>query len=119
MPVALVTGGAGFIGSHLCDRLLADGWRVACLDNFITGTKDNLVHLADNDDFELIEHDICNPIDVDVEPSVVWHLASLASPEAYFSKPIETLEVGSVGTRNALDLAQASGARFVFTSTSE
>ena len=119
MKVALVTGGAGFIGSHLCDRLIADGWRVACVDNFVTGAKDNVVHLADNDAFELIEHDICEPLDLGIEPSVVWHLASLASPEAYFAKPIETLEVGSVGTKNMLDLARGSGARFVFTSTSE
>jgi dTDP-glucose 4,6-dehydratase len=116
---AVVIGGAGFLGSHLVDRLLADGWSVLCLDNFVTGSKENLDHLEDEDAFTFIEHDIRRPLELDVELTVVWHLASLASPEAYLAKPIETLEVGSLGTANALELARKSNALFVFTSTSE
>ena len=116
---ALVTGGAGFLGSHLTDRLIRDGWQVLCVDNLVTGSITNIAHLLGNDSFEFVEHDICVPRDLDSKPSVVWHLASLASPEAYLSNPIATMEVGSIGTRNALELARQADAKFVFTSTSE
>ena len=117
--LAIVTGGAGFLGSHLCDRLLADGYRVLCLDNFATGGRDNVAHLAENAGFEVVDHDITHPFTPDERPAAVFHLASPASPPAYYRLPVETLEVGSIGTRNALDMARDAGARFLFTSTSE
>lgn len=117
--LALVTGGAGFLGSHLCDRLLGSGHRVVCLDNLITGNKENVAHLLDEPDFTLVEHDIIRPFEAAEPPKFVFHLASPASPPAYLRWPIETLEVGSVGTKNALEIARRAGARFLFTSTSE
>ena len=116
---ALVTGGAGFVGSHLCDRLLADGYRVLCIDNLSTGSAGNVAHLDGNAKFTLVDHDITKPYLPPEAPDVVFHLASPASPPAYLRMPIETLEVGSVGTRNALEIARMAGARFLFTSTSE
>jgi dTDP-glucose 4,6-dehydratase len=115
----LVSGAAGFIGSHLCDRLLADGHSVVGLDNLITGSRRNLAHLAGNRDFQFVEHDVTIPIDHVGPFDQVWHLASLASPKEYLAHPIETLESGSTGTRNMLEIARREGARFLLTSTSE
>lgn len=111
----VVTGGAGFIGSHLCRSLLERGDRVVAVDNFSTGRAENLAGL----DLELVEHDICRPLRLEGRFDAVLHLASPASPPAYQGMPLETLEVGSAGTRNALDLAREHGARFVLASTSE
>jgi dTDP-glucose 4,6-dehydratase len=119
MPRAVVTGGAGFLGSHLCDLLLADSWDVVAVDNFITGTAANVAHLADEPRFTLVEHDVIDGIPVDGAVDAVLHLASPASPPEYLAHPIATLEVGSIGTRRALDLARAHGARFLLASTSE
>ncbi|MEO8052685.1 MAG: UDP-glucuronic acid decarboxylase family protein [Acidobacteriota bacterium] len=115
----LVSGAAGFIGSHLCDRLLADGHSVVGVDNFITGARRNLSHLANHPHFRLIEHDVTQPLALTGRFDHVWHLASLASPKEYLAHPIETLESGSSGTRNMLELARRDGARFLITSTSE
>jgi len=117
--LVMVTGGAGFLGSQLCDRLLERGDRVLCLDNLVTGDKANISHLLDRDDFAFVEHDIIQPYAPTESPAEVWHLASPASPPAYMRLPIETLEVGSVGTKNALEIARRAEARFLFTSTSE
>ena len=115
----LVSGAAGFIGSHLCDRLLADGHAVVGLDNFITGSRRNLEHLAGHARFQCQETDVTGPLDVDGRFDGVWHLASLASPKRYLEHPIETLESGSTATRNMLEIARRDGARFLLTSTSE
>jgi dTDP-glucose 4,6-dehydratase len=117
--VALVTGGAGFIGSHLCERLLADGYGVVCLDNFSTAPRSNVEHLVGLPGFSLVEHDITQPYERAHEPSLVFHLASPASPRAYLRLPVETLDVASRGTRNALQIAHQSGATFILASTSE
>lgn len=116
---AVVTGAAGFLGSHLCDRLLAEGWSVQGLDNFITGRPENLGHLQGNRDFSFIETDVCDPLRVGGEVSYVLHFASPASPPDYLKHPIETMRVGSIGTQNALELARANGAKFILASTSE
>src|ERR1019366_8681277 len=121
----LVSGAAGFIGSHLCERLLADGHSVLGFDNLITGSRRNLAHLANQSRFRFIEHDVTQPLELagrfDPEGSFdhVWHLASLASPKEYLAHPIETLESGSTGTRNMLEIERRDGARFLVTSTSE
>lgn len=115
----LVSGAAGFIGSHLCDRLLEEGHDVIGLDNFITGSGDNLAHLAVEPRFRLIEHDAARPLEIAETLDGVLHLASLASPADYLAHPIETLEAGSSGTRNLLELARRDGARFLLASTSE
>ena len=115
----VVAGAAGFIGSHLCDRLLDEGHTVAALDNFLTGSAANLKHLEGNPRFRFFEQDITRPFPVDGAVDAVAHLASPASPKDYLEHPIETLEVGSVGTRNLLELALHKGARFLLTSTSE
>ena len=115
----LVTGGAGFVASHLCDRLVEDGHDVVALDNFITGTRANVAHLAGHDRFVLVEADVIEGIDVDVRFDRVYHLASPASPIDYVELPFETLYVGSDGTRHALERARADGARFLLASTSE
>jgi dTDP-glucose 4,6-dehydratase len=116
---ALVTGGAGFLGSHICERLLADGWTVACIDNFLTGSRANVAHLADNEDFELVEHDITKPYRPERSVELVAHFASPASPPQYLANPIHTLKVGGLGTLHALGIAKAQRARFVLASTSE
>jgi len=116
---AVVTGGAGFVGSHLCGRLIADGWSVVCVDNFVTGTPDNVAHLAGNRAFELVEVDVSEELDIDGPVDAVLHFASPASPIDYLELPIETLKVGSFGTMHALDLARANKARFLMASTSE
>jgi dTDP-glucose 4,6-dehydratase len=119
MKTALITGGAGFIGSHLCERLLADGWKVICMDNLVTGTTDNIRHFTKNKNFSYMKHDITNPISIGEDIDYVLHFASIASPKDYVEHPIQTLKVGTLGTHNALGLAKAKGARFMFASTSE
>ena len=115
----LVSGAAGFIGSHLCERLLADGGEVMGLDNLITGSRHNIKHLAKNRSFRFQEFDVTQPVEVAGKFDQVWHLASLASPKFYLKYPIETLESGSTATRNMLEVARRDGARFLVTSTSE
>ncbi len=115
----LVTGGAGFIGSHLCERLLADGHDVIAMDNLITGSTDNIAHLAGERRFKFIHHDVTDYIYVPGEADAVMHLASPASPIDFARIPIQILKVGSLGTHNALGLALAKGARFLLASTSE
>jgi nucleoside-diphosphate-sugar epimerase len=115
----VVAGGAGFIGSHLCDRLLERGDEVVAVDNMVTGSRANVAHLAAHDRFELVEHDACEPIEIDGDVQAVLDLASPASPKDFAVLPLEILAVGSTGTRNLLELARAKGARFLFTSTSE
>jgi nucleoside-diphosphate-sugar epimerase len=119
MPRAVVTGGAGFVGSHLCDALRARDWEVVAVDNFITGSLANVAHLTDDAGFSLVEQSVVEGISVDGPVDAVLHLASPASPREYLAHPIETLEVGSIGTRHALDLARAHDARFLLASTSE
>jgi dTDP-glucose 4,6-dehydratase len=116
---AVVTGGAGFLGSHLCDRLLADGYRVVCVDNFITGQRRNIAHLEGHPDFEFLEHDVTRPLHLDEDVDCVLHFASPASPIDYLELPIQTLKVGSLGTHNMLGLAKAKDARLLLASTSE
>ena len=115
----LVTGGAGFIGSHLCDRLIADGHQVVAMDNFITGSPDNIAHLAGNPQFEFIQTDISDRCQADGPLDAVMNLASPASPVGYLDNPIATMKVGALGTYNALELARLKGARFLMASTSE
>jgi dTDP-glucose 4,6-dehydratase len=115
----LITGAAGFLGSHLCDRFLADGHHVVGLDNFITGHPDNLAHLTGNPRFEFFRHNISTYTYVPGELDGVLHFASPASPIDYLEFPIQTLKVGALGTHNALGLAKAKGARFFLASTSE
>jgi dTDP-glucose 4,6-dehydratase len=115
----VVTGGAGFLGSHLCERLLADGHAVVCLDNFCTGKQENVAHLMDNPAFQLVRCDVSERLDVAGPVDAVLHFACPASPIDYLELPLETLKVGSAGTWNALDLARAKGARFLVASTSE
>lgn len=115
----LVTGGAGFLGSHLCDRFLAEGYAVVAMDNLITGNTDNIAHLAGNPDFRFIHHDVTEYIYLDDPLWAVVHFASPASPLDYHDLPIQTLKVGSLGTHKALGLAKKKGARFLLASTSE
>ena len=119
MKTAVVTGAAGFLGSHLTDRLLAEGYRVIGLDNFITGNPANLAHLNGDSRFTFIEKDVTEPFYVQDEVAVVFHFASPASPIDYLELPFETLKVGSYATHNALELAKQKGARFLVASTSE
>jgi dTDP-glucose 4,6-dehydratase len=116
---ALVTGAAGFLGSHLCDRLLAAGIEVVGVDNFLTGRPENLAHLDGAAGFHFLEHDITAPLDLPFVVEEVYHLASPASPKDYARFPVETLEAGSSGTRHALEIAHRYGARFLLASTSE
>ncbi|MBL6765259.1 MAG: SDR family oxidoreductase [Verrucomicrobiae bacterium] len=118
-PVSVVTGAAGFLGSHLTDLLLSKGHRVIGIDNFVTGSLQNLDHLAGNTDFRFIEQDVTEFLFLDEPVSHVWHFASPASPIDYAQLPIQTLKVGSLGTHKALGLAKAKGARFLLASTSE
>ena len=115
---AVVTGGAGFVGSHLCERLLADGTDVVCLDNFLTGRADNVAHLA-GPRFELRHHDVTTPIEIAGPVDVVLHFASAASPVDYLAHPIQTLKAGALGTWITLGLARAKCARFLLASMSE
>jgi dTDP-glucose 4,6-dehydratase len=119
MPRAIVTGGAGFLGSHLCDRLLAEGCEVIAFDNLITGSVDNIAHHLENPRFRYINYDVTNYLHVDGPVDFIFHLASPASPIDFPTKPIEILKVNSLGTHKALGLARAKGARFFVASTSE
>lgn len=115
----LITGGVGFLGSHLCDLFLGLGHQVIAMDNLITGNMDNIAHLANRDDFQFIKHDVTNYIHVPGELDAILHFASPASPIDYLTHPIPTLKVGALGTHNALGLALAKKARFLLASTSE
>jgi dTDP-glucose 4,6-dehydratase len=115
----VVTGGAGFVGSWLCERLLSEGAHVACVDSLLTGDRDNVAHLLGRDGFHLLEADVCDSVPTPWPVDLVFHLASPASPLHYLRLPLETLRVGSVGTTNALELAAEHGARFLLASTSE
>ncbi len=119
MPRAVVTGGAGFIGSHLCERLVRDGWTVLAVDNLLTGDRRNLASLEGNRALEFLRQDVTLPMEVPGPVDVVFHLASPASPVDYLRHPIQTLKVGSLGTHNALGLAKAKGAVFFLASSSE
>jgi dTDP-glucose 4,6-dehydratase len=118
MPTAVVTGGAGFLGSHLCDHLVSKGYRVICIDNLDTGSLQNVEHLRE-DDFLFINQDVTLHLDIDEPVDVVYHLAALASPIDYLRMPLHSLKVGSYGTHNALGLAKFKRARFLLASTSE
>src|SRR5258708_9036269 len=118
-PTAVVTGGAGFLGSHLSDRLWAEGFRVIAIDNLITGSTDNIAHLAGNQDFKFIRQNVSEFIFVPGRVDYVFHFASPASPIDYLELPIPTLKVGALGTHNALGLAKDKMASFVLASTSE
>ncbi|MFN4259096.1 MAG: UDP-glucuronic acid decarboxylase family protein [Gemmataceae bacterium] len=115
----LITGGAGFVGSHLCERFLAEGHEVICVDNLITGDLANIEHLRANDHFSFIRHDISHPLEIDGPLENILHFASPASPVDYLRHPIPTLKVGSLGTHNTLGLAKAKHARYLLASTSE
>jgi dTDP-glucose 4,6-dehydratase len=116
---AVVAGGTGFLGSHLCERLLAEDMDVLCLDNFVTGTPDNVAHLADCDSFRMLRCDVTDQIDVIGDVDYVLNFASPASPTDYLELPIETMKVGSIGTLHTLGLAKKKGARYLLASTSE
>jgi dTDP-glucose 4,6-dehydratase len=119
VPRAFVTGGAGFLGSHMCDRLLREGWDVVCVDSLLTGSSDNVAHLRNDPRFRFVAHDVTEPLVVEGPIDAIVHMASPASPRDYLEWPIETLRVGAVGTLNMLELAAAADARFFLTSTSE
>jgi len=118
-PTSVVTGGAGFLGSHLVDYLLARGHRVVAVDNLVTGSVDNIAELAGNRNFKFIEQDVTEFLFLDMAVDYVWHFASPASPVDYLELPIQTLKVGSLGTHKALGLAMHKSARFLLASTSE
>jgi dTDP-glucose 4,6-dehydratase len=118
-PTSVVTGAAGFLGSHLVDLLLARGHKIIAIDNFVTGSVDNISHLGGNSNFKFIEQDVTEFIFLDVPVDYVWHFASPASPVDYLELPIQTLKVGSLGTHKALGLAKNKNARFLLASTSE
>ena len=115
----LITGGAGFIGSHLCKALLDKGNKVICMDNFITGSRQNIEPFSKNPDFKLVEHDISSPIEFEEDLDWVLHFASLASPKAYLGYPIKTLKSGLLGTHNCLGIAREKNTKFMLASTSE
>lgn len=115
----LITGGAGFIGSHLCNHLLKGGHKVICVDNFITGLRDNVKSFLENPNFKLIEHDISSPLYLEENLDWVLHFASLASPQHYLTHPIKTLKSGLLGTHNCLGLSKEKSAKFLLASTSE
>ncbi len=119
MKTCLITGGAGFIGSHLCDRLLEEEYGVICMDNLITGKRSNIARLEGKKNFKFIKHDVTRHIDLDEDIDCIFHFASPASPVDYLKFPIQTLKVGSLGTHNALGLAKAKKAKFLMASTSE
>jgi len=116
---AVVTGGAGFLGSHICERLLNDGWDVVCIDNFLTGTPANVEHLLSNPRFRMMRANVTDYVHVPGDVDVIYHFASPASPIDYLQLPIQTMKVGSIGTLHMLGMAKDKGARFVLASTSE
>jgi dTDP-glucose 4,6-dehydratase len=118
-PRAVVTGGAGFLGSHICERLLADRWQVVCVDNLVTGAADNIAFLRRNDSFEFVDHNVSEPLYLEGPVDAVLHFASPASPVDYADHPIATMKVGTLGTHNMLGLARAKDAVFFLASTSE
>ncbi|MEO7300566.1 MAG: UDP-glucuronic acid decarboxylase family protein [Verrucomicrobiota bacterium] len=118
-PISVVTGGAGFLGSHLSDLLISRGHKVVAIDNFVTGSVDNISHLAGNDNFKFIQQDVTEFLFLQGPVDYVWHFASPASPIDYLELPIQTLKVGSLGTHKALGLAKEKGAKFLIASTSE
>ena len=118
MPTSVVTGGAGFLGSHLCEHLLAEGHRVICVDNLDTGSLTNIEHIRD-DAFTFVNHDVTAHIELDEDVDFIFHFASPASPIDYLRLPLHTLKVGAYGTHNALGLAKFKRARIVLASTSE
>jgi dTDP-glucose 4,6-dehydratase len=115
----LVTGGAGFLGSHLCERLIAEGWEVVCFDSFLTGNQENIAHLIGHERFHFEHHDVTEPLSMQGDLDWVLHLASPASPRDYLEWPVETLKVGAVGTLHMLEVARAKSAGFFLASTSE
>ncbi|MGM0589095.1 MAG: UDP-glucuronic acid decarboxylase family protein [Bacteroidota bacterium] len=119
MNRVLITGGSGFLGSHLCDKFIQKGWEVICMDNLSTGSADNIAHLIGNEHFTFINHDVTNYIHVSGTLDLILHFASPASPIDYLEMPIQTLKVGSLGTHKALGLAKEKNARFLLASTSE
>lgn len=119
MPRTVITGGAGFLGSHLCDRFMEDGHEVVCVDNLITGRRENVAHLGSRAGFSFVEQDVSDHIDIAGPVDFILHFASPASPIDYARLPIQTLKVGSLGTHNALGVARKTGARFLLASTSE
>lgn len=119
MAKVLITGGAGFLGSHLCDKFIIEGYEVVCMDNFVTGSPDNIAHLMGNPNFKFILHDVTNYVYVEGDLDYILHFASPASPIDYLKLPIQTLKVGSLGTHKALGLAKAKNARILLASTSE
>lgn len=119
MKVGLVAGGSGFIGSHLCDFLVKKGWRVICIDNLITGRKENIAHLINHPRFKFMQKDIVRPFQVSGHIDVIFNLASPASPRDYFTYPLETMAAGAYGTHNLLEIARNKGAIFIHASTSE
>lgn len=119
LKVAVVTGGAGFLGSHLCDKLISNGLKVVCIDNLLTGSIENIEHLFGNENFSFIKHDVTNFIHVPGKVDYVFHFASPASPIDYLKLPIQTLKVGSLGTHKVLGLAKDKNAAFLLASTSE
>jgi dTDP-glucose 4,6-dehydratase len=119
MKTVLITGGAGFLGSHLCDRFLKEGYKVISMDNLITGNVANVSHLESNSNFEFIKHNVSERIDIEGDIDFILHFASPASPIDYLMYPIPTLKVGSLGTHNALGTAKAKNAKFLLASTSE
>src|SRR5215207_2301676 len=118
-PRALVTGGAGFLGSHLCERLLSEGYRVVCVDNLSTGVLENVAHLEEEPGFEYVDHDVALPFGIRGGLDEVYHFASPASPVDFERIPVEILKAGAFGTHYALELALSMGARFMFASSSE
>src|SRR5438034_712089 len=118
MPTAVVTGGAGFLGSHLCDHLVSTGHRVICVDNLLTSSLDNIAHLR-GDAFAFLCHDVTEPIEIAEPVDVVYHFAALASPIDYLRMPLHSLKVGSYGTHNALGLAKWKRARFLLAASGE
>ena len=116
---AVIAGGAGFVGSHLCHRLIAEGYHVTCLDNYVTGKLENLADLIDSGRLDVRLTDVADPFDVAGDVDLILHFASPASPADYLQLPLETMRAGSVGTFNMLELAREKQARFIFASTSE
>lgn len=116
---AVVTGGAGFLGSHLCDAMISQGWEIVCIDNLITGARGNIEHLERDSRFQFVRHDVSQSLDIEQPIDAVMHFASPASPDDYLKFPIETLKIGSHGTFHALELARKNRARFLMASTSE